>query len=347
MRPVRAGRLEVQASTAIWQPEQADVAQRAPPVRRRRPRLVTDGVKGTIDAVACHSGGLVPVLVGVRPPVVEGEGARYDARDASAPLVPSTPTTGEHRPPDHPFQPIAARCVASLHAVLTTRVAQRVAAHPHVPRSGGVDVHDRVLERRPLVARKHRYAPLRLEPIRTVGVDRVDVPVQRARSGTAQIQPPAPVRKADDRGAFERVSADLMLVDARQPLEVNTVARAGDDHFVAATVPNRLAQPVAEVEPFIHPDGAGRPSPMARPDTLGADGDLRRLEAWQRDRRIGDGRDHGLDDTGPVPSSPDSGSRFRDVARTIKERDGLVRCNRPGGDVGAIGSRPGRVLVSC
>ena len=168
-----------------------------------------------------QSGAFLPVLLGSRAAVIEGERRRAiddDRCHTSAPRVPLAGSPSERCALPGPVQAVGADGMLGRHAVGCIRIVEGVAGGPEVPNSLVLQ-QNRVLDAIGLVARQHRTRGCGAEAFGLPGLDEVDAPVLRAGGRAADIDSPGAVLGSHDGGSFERLRSEVVLVEHGQCLE--------------------------------------------------------------------------------------------------------------------------------
>ena len=221
------------------------------------------GQRGRVGAGG-HPGPLLVVLRGAGPPVVPGrdrvpvEAHRGHARAAGVPPARRPAQRGAVPRPGHA---VGAGRVLGGHLVGLQRVVERMAGRPQMPQAVVVDDH-RVLHAGLGVARKDGLPVRDVELGRVGRLGHLHPPVLGPRGRAAQVQPPAPLGRADQGGPFQRLGGHVVLADGQQRLEPLAVRRARHRHRVAAALGDRPPEPVGEEDLAVTRDRARCPRPV-------------------------------------------------------------------------------------
>src|SRR6266498_1394365 len=252
-------------------------------MRRLGDRLGTEcGQRARLDT-RCHPGAFLIVLRGAGAPVVVSNDHRVPSEtngsDPGAARVPSPSTTAERSGVPRPPQTVNAGRVVADHLVGLSGIFQWMACHPHMPQSTAVHDH-RVLDTRLRVARQRDLALPGIEGARIAGLDHLDTPVLAAIGGAAQVQPPLPAGRPQQRRALERLGTHFLLADHCQGLESRTVARMGHRDRVPASLFQGPPEPVGEVNLPTAFYGAWRAGPISRALSWRGDSEYRAIRVW-------------------------------------------------------------------
>ncbi len=125
-----------------------------------------------------------------------------------------------------------------------------------------VVVHDHgVLHPGLRVAGQHDLAPRGVEPRGIVGFEHLDPPVLGVVGGAADVQPPGALGGAHEGGPLKGLGVDLLAAQRVDRLEALAVEGARDDDGVAASLADRPAEAVGEVDHTVAEHGARRARP--------------------------------------------------------------------------------------
>ena len=270
MRPVGAGRLEVEPGAPVGQRHGGRVTQRAVRVRRRRRRTARVGGESTVS-LPRDPRLLEPVLLGTRAAVVQHDHRlrAQDGRHPRAALIPRARRGAQHVTVPVPRQPVGAGGVGRRHPILLARLRQRVAADPRPPLTCPVDLHDRILHGERVRAGERRRFSRR--PASSDGSSASIASIHQCLDsgrGAADVQPPAALRSPDEARALEGIRPECVTLDPGDRLEPLTVLGAGDDGLHAAGLvalgADRAAHPVAQPVDAVVEDRVWRAGPVAR-----------------------------------------------------------------------------------
>ena len=245
------------------------------------------GERGRVRA-GRHPGPFLEILRRGRTAVVVGRHhpiAERHRRDPRAPGVPPARRAAQRGAVPGPGHAVLAGRVLGGHLVGVERVGQRVARRPQVPPAAVVADH-RVLHAGLGVARQDHLPPPDVELGGMRGLGHLHPPVLGPGCRAAQVQPPAPVRRADQGRPFQRLGAQLVLADAQQRLEAHAVRGPGHRDGVAAALADGPPQPVGQEDLPVAGDRARRPGPVPRPGSWRANRDGAVLRPGQEHQKI-------------------------------------------------------------
>ena len=288
---VGAGRLEVEPGTPVGQRDHADVAQGAVAVRRRRDRPVADRLPARRPRSRASPVVSNQLCGGAGPAVVEhGQRIRgEDGGDPGAAGVPASPGVPVSTAP----RSVQTRPSALVAYRVTIRSSwpgsvERVAADPHPPAGRPSRTITGSLTAQLAVAGKHHVpTPRRPSAPGSVGIQRLDPPVLRARAWRSSGRAASHRRCGTITGRSNEAAPKASRYTSETGSNRTPSVGAGHHHAHPAALVQRPADPVGQPEDAVDQHTARRPGPVARASGGRRDDHLRVVVAGMaRSRRV-------------------------------------------------------------